>query len=108
MYLPILVALTAAIALHLIDLVRPWRTPLVSAMNILVNLVNVIIVTLVVRAGRYVDVSGAPEYADTIATANYRFNQGIRISFMIIGAIMIAEICYELWRLLQARRQVAV
>ena len=36
---------------------------------------------------------------------DYWFNHVIEWTFLIIGAIAIFDLCYELWQVLKARRQ---
>ena len=105
LYLPILVSLVASIGVHLVDLVRPWRTLTVSVAHLAVEVLNLFIVTRVLQAGRYLEVSGAPEVADKVALANHWFNQILEWTFLIVGAVIIFELCYELWLIVRARRQ---
>ena len=104
LYYPILVSVIASIGLHLIDVVRPWRTFATSAADLAINFLNLFIVTGVLRAGRYVEVSGAPAAADKVALANHWLNQIIEWTFMAIGVVVILEVCFELWRIVKARR----
>ena len=59
LYYPILASLVASIGVYLIDLVRPWRTLTVSAVDLAINLLNIFIVTRILRAGHFVDVIAA-------------------------------------------------
>ena len=104
LYFPILLAVVASVGVHVVDLVRPWRTVATSAADLAVNVLNLFIVTQVLRAGRYVEVTGAPADADKVALANHWLNQVIGWTFMAIGAVIIIEVCFELWRVVQARR----
>ena len=105
LYYPILLSLVASIGVHLVDLVRPWRTLAVSAVDLGINVVNLFIITRSLRADRYLEVTGAPEHADKLALANYWFNQIIEWVFMAVGAVIIFELCFEIWRIVQARRE---
>jgi hypothetical protein len=104
LYFPILVALVASIGVHFVDLIRPWRTLTVSAVDVGINLLNVFIITQFLRAGRFLEITGAPEYADRLARANYWSNRVIGWVFMTIGAVIIFELCFETWRIVRARR----
>ena len=104
LYFPILLAVVAGVGLHLVDVVRPWRTFATSAADLSINVLNLFIVTAVLRAGRYVEVTGAPADADKVALADHWLNQIIGWSFMIIGVVIIVEVCFELWRMVKARR----
>jgi len=104
LYFPILVAVIASIGLHLVDVVGPWRTFATSAADLAINFLNLVIVTGVLRAGRYVEVTGAPADADKVALANHWFNLVIGWAFMAIGVVIILEVSFELWRMVKARR----
>jgi hypothetical protein len=105
LYFPILLSLVASVGVHLVDLIRPWRTFAVSAVDLAVNVVNVLIVTRILRADRYLEISGPPEHADQLALLDYWSNQIVEWVFLGIGAVVIFELCYEVWRMLRARRQ---
>jgi len=104
LYFPILLSVVASVGLHLVDLVRPWRTFATSAADLAINFLNLFIVTGVLRAGRYVEVTGASADADKVALANHWFNLVIGWAFMAIGVVIILEVCFELWRIVKARR----
>jgi len=104
LYFPILLSVAASVGLHLVDVVRPWRTFATSVADLAINFLNLFIVTQVLRAGRYVEVTGAPADADKVALANHWLNQIIGWTFMIIGVVIILEVCFELWRMVKARR----
>jgi hypothetical protein len=104
LYVPILLAVAAGVGVHLVDLVRPWRTVATSAADLAVNFLYLFIVTQVLRAGRYVEVTGPPAAADRVTLANHWLNQIIGWTFMAIGVVVILEVCFELWRIVKARR----
>jgi hypothetical protein len=104
LYFPILLSVAASVGVHLVDVLRPWRTFAISAADLAINFLNVFIVTQVLRAGRYVEVTGAPADADKVELANHWLNQIIGWAFMIIGVVIILEVCFELWRMVKARR----
>ena len=52
------------VAIYLVDLVRPWRTLTVSLIDLALDVYNVVIVTIALRAGHFVEVIGDPGYAD--------------------------------------------
>lgn len=104
LYYPILASLVGSIAVYLIDLVRPWRTITVSAFDLTINLLNIVIIVAILRAGHYVDVSGAAEHANRIAQANYWINMIIRWVFITVGVATIWDVLNELWKMLKSRR----
>ena len=104
LYFPILVSLVASIGVYLIDLVRPWRTLTVSAVDLAINLLNIFIVTRILRAGHYLDVfAGGPEDGAKLVQVNYWFNTIIQWVFITVGAATIFEVLYEVWRMVKAR-----
>jgi hypothetical protein len=104
LYFPILVSLVASIGVYLIDLVRPWRTLAVSAVDLAIGLLNIFIVTRILRAGHYLDVfAGGPEDGAKLAQVSYWFNTIIQWVFITVGVATIVEVLYELWRMLKAR-----
>ena len=52
--------------------------------------------------------TGAPEHADKLAQANYWSNQIIGWVLMTIGAVIIFELCLNIWRIVRARRDFRV
>jgi hypothetical protein len=104
LYIPILVSLVASSAVSLIDLIRPWRTLITSAAALAVQMVNVFIITQLLRAGRYVEVSGAPGAVEKLTMASHWVNQIVEWVAMTAGVIILFELCFEIWRMVQARR----
>ena len=62
------------------------------------------IIVAILRAGHYVDVSGAAEHATGIAQANYWFNVIIRWVFITVGVATIWDVLNELWKMMKSRR----
>ena len=104
-YFPFLATLISSIGLSFWDLIRPWRTTAVSAVAIAINLAEIVILVVLLRAGHWVSVIAADaEFADQAARAELWVNRGIRGALMIIGAILIAEILREAWTIMKRRR----
>jgi hypothetical protein len=104
LYFPVLVSLIASIGVYFIDLVRPWRTLTVSAVDLAINLLNIFIITRILRAGHYVDVfAGGPGDGAKLAQVDYWFNTIIQWIFITVGAASIFEVLSELWRMVKAR-----
>jgi len=106
LYYPILLSLAAAIAIHVVDLVRPWRTLTVSVIDLTLGAVNVAICVYVIRAGRFVEVIGDPANADTLTRANYFANAAVEWSFIVLGAVFILDMLYEIWVMTHAAKSV--
>jgi hypothetical protein len=103
LYFPILASLVASIGVYLIDLVRPWRTLTVSAVDLAINLLNIFIIVQILRAGHYLDVFGTPEQSAKLSQVSYWFNTIVQWVFITVGAASIFEVLNEVWRMVKAR-----
>jgi hypothetical protein len=90
---------SAGIAVAFVDLVRPWRTVTMSIVDMVVNLFNAGIVGVLIKAGRYVEVLGDPQRADLVTRANQWLNSSIAWTLIVLGAVILLDILYELWLL---------
>jgi hypothetical protein len=108
LYLPILISLVAWISIQAIDLVRPWRSLAVSVVDISLNLLNLIIIAFILRAGHFVDVVVAPQFADRAAGFERLLDNIVAGTFVVIGMISVYELLYELWQISKARRRVLI
>jgi hypothetical protein len=108
LYLPIVIALLAWIAIQAIDLVRPWRSLAVSLVDMALNVINLVLIAIILRAGHFVDVVAAPQLADRVADVERFLNNIVMGTFIVIGVISIYELLYELWKISTPRRRVLV
>jgi hypothetical protein len=106
LYLPIMVSLLAWIAIQLIDLVRPWRSLAVSIVDMGLNLFNLILIVIILRAGHFVDVTAAAQFADRADRLERLLNNVVHGTFIVIAAVSVYELLYELWHVSKARRRV--
>ena len=104
LYFPILASLVASVGVYLIDLVRPWRTITVSAVDLAINLLNIFIVTRILQVDHYLDIFGTPDDAAKLVRVAYWFNIAIFWIFMTVGVATIFEVLNELWKMVKARR----
>jgi hypothetical protein len=102
-YWPVLISLIAGIAVALIDLMRPWRSLVVSVVDIAINLFNVTVIVFIIRAGHYVDVIGDAPNADKLTRADYWMNASISWTFMVLGAVVLLDVLYEIWQITHKR-----
>ena len=98
-YFPVLASVTAGIAVALVDLIRPWRTMTMSIVDMLVNGLNAVVIDMLIKAGRYVEVLGSAEHADRITRANQWLNSSISWILIVVGATILLDVLYELWLL---------
>lgn len=103
-YWPVLIAVLAGIGIALIDLVRPWRTLAVSIVDIAVNLFSVAIIAFMLRAGRFVDVFGDGAHAQQVTRASYWTNASLSWTFTVLGAVILLDVLYEIWKIGRARQ----
>jgi hypothetical protein len=108
LYWPILLSLVASTGIGLIDMVRPWRATAVSIVDIGVNLVNIGIISIMLRANNYVQVQAPAEHIGRAAQAEYYINNTIMVVFAVIGVIVAWDVLYEIWRLVKSRPARAV
>ena len=105
-YYPILFSLLASIAIYIVDLVRPWRTITVSLIDLALGIYNVVIVGIVLRAGHFVEVIGDPSHADRLTRANSFINASVEWTFVVLGAVFILDMLYEIWVMTHAAKSV--
>jgi hypothetical protein len=103
LYWPILVSLIASIGIYLIDMVRPWRSTAVSMADIVINLVNLGILSIMLRANNYVQVQTTAEHLEKAARAEYFINNTFMVTFTVIAIITAWDVLYEIWRLVKSR-----
>lgn len=103
-YWPVLIAVLAGIGIALIDLVRPWRTLAVAIVDIAVNLFSVAVIVFMLRAGRFVDVFGDGAHAQQVTRASYWINASLSWTFTVLGAVILLDVLYEIWKMARARQ----
>ena len=108
LYYPILASLIASLVIYLVDLVRPWRTVIVSAADILLGLANIAIIVIVLRNGPYVDVLADPQYVERVAQVAKWANVAITWTFAGIGVVTIWDVVNQVWKLTRSRGTAAL
>ena len=103
MYLPILACSVAGIGLAYADLVRPWRTRLVSTLRAMADAASFVVAIVLLRAGHWVEVTGTrPE----LFKFDYWINWSIGASLAIVAGVLAFEALREVRRVMNARRGV--
>jgi len=103
-FYPFLAAVTGGVALALIDLIRPWRTTLVTSFALVVNAAQIAIVLVLLRAGHWVTMAAGPDVAEQASTAELWANRSIHVALLVAAVILIADTLYEIWRMARSRR----
>jgi hypothetical protein len=68
-----------------------------SIVDMAVNGLNAVVIGMLIKAGRYVEVLGSAEHADRITRANQWINSSISWTLIVLGAVVLLDILYELW-----------
>jgi len=108
MFYPILFSLIASIAIYIVDLVRPWRSITVSLIDLAIGVYNVVIVAMVLRAGHFVEVIGDPRHADVLTRADRFINASVEWTFIVLGAVFILDMLYEVWLMTHTSKSAGV
>lgn len=106
-FVPILVSLVLTVAMSLVDLIRPWRTTLVSLLWVALDVGNVIIAGIVLRAGHWVTIFEDAQDGGNLARADYWANQIVEWSLYIVIVICVFDALHELWKVMKARRELS-
>ncbi len=108
LHYPVLLSLIAGATIHVVDLVRPWRTLTVSLLDLALGVYNVVIVTIAIRAGHFIEVLGDPAHADKLTRASYFVNAAVEWTFVVLAAVFVLDGLYEVWLMTHASKSAKV
>lgn len=111
LYLPIVVTLAASIGVSLVDLIRPWRTALVSIADITISIASLAIATVVLREDHFITLlTGPGGIGDParLAQAEFWLNRSIWWTFAVVAAVSAFMAINEMRHLVKARRSATV
>jgi hypothetical protein len=108
LYFPIVLTVSASVGVSLADLVRPWRTSLVSTIDIAVSVASLAIATAVMRETHFVTLLGGIDDPARLAQVEFWMNRSIWWVFATIAAISVCMALNELWHLVKTRNTAAV
>lgn len=108
LYYPIILVLTASIGVSLMDLMRPWRSTLVSLVDIATSIASLAIATIVMRHDHFITLLGGIDDPARLARAEFWMNRSIWWTFAVIGAISAFMALNELWHLAKTRKPAAI
>jgi hypothetical protein len=96
------------VAMSFVDLIRPWRTTLVSLLWIALDLGNLIIVGIVLRAGHWVTITGDGQDAAKLARVDLWANRIVEGSLYVVVVICVFDALQVTWKVVKARRELPV
>ena len=103
-YTPVLLVMIASGIVAVIDVIRPWRTLLMSAIDIAINAAAVVLLVYVLRMRpQFIEVSGAAVNADSVTNLARLVNGGLTWTFVVLTAVILLDMLYELWMVLRSR-----
>jgi hypothetical protein len=100
LYWPFMAVLFSGILVALFSLWRSRRTPLLSALNLIRDGFTLVLVVLLICAGRWIDIA-APDAPDKAAAAARWINISVLITLVIIAAATVFDIVPEVRRLIR-------
>jgi hypothetical protein len=107
MYLPVLVLVIAGMAVSVADIIRPWRTWTMSMIDISINALNAILLIWVVQQRpQFFGVGGDPTQAEHLIRFARFLNGGLTWSLVVVAAVMLLDILYEIWHISHPRRTI--
>ena len=109
MFAPVLVMVILSLLISVIDLIRPWRTLAVSAIDLTVNAANVLLLAYVIQLRpQFFEIAADPAYADQVTRLARVVNAGMTWSVMVVAGVILLDMLVEIWRITQKRREMSV
>ena len=100
MYLPVLVLWAASLTISVVDIVRPWRTIMVSMIDIAINAANTVLLVYVLSLRpQFFEVLGDPAHADRLTAVTRIVNGGVTWSLVVVTAVILLDSLYEVWQI---------
>jgi hypothetical protein len=91
-------------AVSFVDIIRPWRTVMVSAIDIGINALNAtLLIWVVQQRPLFFGVSGDPTYAESLTRLARLINGGLTWSLIVVAAVILLDILYEIWQISHPR-----
>jgi hypothetical protein len=100
---PVLLLALVAVAMAAINIVRPWWTRLRSSLSLGIDLADLILISALLAAGRWVEIAVPNAPADKIAVLERWANLSIAVTLGAIGVAMIVGIVRGIRRLRRPR-----
>jgi len=105
LFWPVLGLSAAALVLHGLKLMGKSERPFTRALDLALSIAVLIVSSVALRAGRWVDVTGAGLPAGALAKVDYGVNIGFQVSMIVVAVIAVCTAAYHAWRLYDHSRQ---
>jgi hypothetical protein len=105
LFWPVLALALLSIAVHVLKLVGKADRPLVLILDLAGDLAGVVVASVALRAGHWVDVSGSGLPADTLAKIDFGVNIGLQVALAIVVIVAGCLAAYHVWRLYEHSRR---
>lgn len=99
---PILLLMMSGIPAGLVGLLKPTRTRLHSSVRLLIDGCTLILIGVVFHAGTWIEIASAKLPAAHVAEIARGYNLGVRIAFIVISIVVIADVLKEVYRIVRA------
>jgi hypothetical protein len=107
-YTPVLLVMIASVIVSVIDVVRPWRTLWMSAVDVAINGAAVVVLVYMLRLRpQFVEVAGNAVNADHITRLARLINGGLTWGAVVLTAVIVLDMLYELWLVVRSRSSAA-
>jgi hypothetical protein len=99
---PILVLLMSGIPTGLVGLLKPARVRLHSSLRLLIDGYTLILIGVVFHAGTWIEIASSKLPVAHVAEIARGCNLGVRIAFIVISIVVIADVLQEAYRIIRA------
>jgi hypothetical protein len=107
-YTPVLILAIACVIGAVVDVVRPWRTLLMSAADMTLNAAAFATVIWLLRMRpQFVEVAGTAASAETVMQATRFVNSSLTWGLVALAAVIAIDTLYELWQVMRSRGRAA-
>jgi len=99
---PILLLLMSGIPAGLVGLLRPAWVRLHSSLRLLIDAYTLILIGVVFHAGTWIEIASSKLPVAHVAEIARGYNFGVRMAFIVVSIVVIADILQEAYRIVRA------
>jgi hypothetical protein len=99
---PILLLAMSGIPAGLVGLLRPARMRLHSTLRLLIDACTLILIGVVYHAGTWIEITSLKLPVAHVAEIARGYNLGVRIAFIVISIVVIADVLQEVYRIVHS------